>query len=86
MSEQHTATAVTAGAVVGAFLMARAAARLQSRRGRRPDAARPLRRRTLRTPPPAATSQDVGLSAVHEAEEHVRDCWHRMRARTDFPD
>ncbi|MFJ5774270.1 hypothetical protein [Streptomyces sp. NPDC093094] len=90
MSDQHTAAALAAAALVAAVLIGRAAV-LHGVRGRAAHA--PRRRRTPggaagAAPPPAraAAPFDDVPSAVREAERYVHHCRQLLRTRADPPD
>jgi hypothetical protein len=79
MSDQHTATTLTAAAVIAAILVARVAARHADHARN----VRPLRRDRT---PDAAPANDLVPPAVREAEQHVHRCWQRLQTQSDPPD
>ncbi|MGW1958394.1 DUF4235 domain-containing protein [Streptomyces sp. NPDC001920] len=87
MSDQHAAAALTAAAVIAAILVARAAVLHQPGRAQRARAAHPPRRRTApradTAPPSPAKLSDDAFCTVREAEQHVHNCWQRLRTRVD---
>ncbi|MFF4250628.1 hypothetical protein ACFY1L_05385 [Streptomyces sp. NPDC001663] len=90
MSDQHTATALTAAAVTTMILFARAAVLHQGGRRHPARTGRPPRRRPTsgsdQPAPSAAGPSDAAACAVREAEHHVHRCWQHLDAHIDPPE
>ena len=82
MSDQHTADALTAAAVIASILIARITL---LRHDTREDNTDPSHQGATDADEPL-TAVDAACPAVREAEQHVHHCWQQLRASADPPE